>query len=158
MAVIRSQTTMRYTHTQRAPFLYVLLALAAAAVIGAWLSRNDAAAMPVALGVGVVLVVVAFSFGEMTVQDEGSHLAIRYGPLPMFRKRIPYAAITAAEAGRTSLIDGWGIHYVPGRGWTYNLWGFACVKVRLGKKIIRIGSDDVDHLTNYLSGRMPRAE
>ena len=47
-------------------------------------------------------------------------------------------------------VIGWGIHYFPGRGWTYNIWGFACVKLTLGRKIIRVGTDDADGLARFL--------
>jgi hypothetical protein len=43
-------------------------------------------------------------------------------------------------------VEGWGIHFMPGRGWTYNLWGFGCVKLTLGRKVIRVGSDDAEDL------------
>ena len=33
---------------------------------------------------------------------------------------------------------------MPGRGWTYNLWGFDCVKLTLGRKIIRVGTNDAE--------------
>jgi hypothetical protein len=73
-------------------------------------------------------------------------LAFRFGLFPLIRKRIRYADITAFEIGHTRIIDGWGINYFPGRGWTYNVWGFACVKLTLGRKIIRIGTDDAEGL------------
>ena len=53
-----------------------------------------------------------------------------------------------------SLIDGLGIHYVPFRGWTYNLWGFDCVVLELGKKTLRIGSNDADGLLTFLRSRI----
>ena len=37
-----------------------------------------------------------------------------------------------------------------GRGWTYNIWGFACVKLKLGRKIIRVGTDDTDRLAKVI--------
>ena len=46
------------------------------------------------------------------------------------------------EVGRSRLIDGWGIHWVPGRGWTYNLWGFRCVQIKHLGRTVRIGTDD----------------
>ncbi len=52
------------------------------------------------------------------------------------------------------MIDGWGIHYILGRGWTYNLWGFGCVKLTLGKKVIRVGTDDVENLAQFLRGKV----
>jgi hypothetical protein len=38
----------------------------------------------------------------------------------------------------------------PGRGWTYNVWGFACVKLTLGRKIVRVGTDDADELAKVI--------
>ncbi len=97
-----------------------------------------------------MFVIGGLMFGSLRVRDEGEWLALRYGPLPVFRKRILYADITAVEPGQTSIIDGWGIHYVIGRGCTYNLWGFGCVKLTLGTKVIRVGSDDVNGLADFL--------
>ena len=91
---------------------------------------------------------IVFSF--MVVRDEGTHLAINFGPIPLIRRRIAYAEITSVEPGRSSLIDGWGDHWLPGRGRIYNLWGFDCVKLQMGKKTLRIGSDDVAGLVGFL--------
>jgi hypothetical protein len=74
--------------------------------------------------------------------------------LPVFRKRIRYLDITLVQPGHISMIDGWGIHYLPGRGWTYSLWGFDCVKLTLGRKVIRMGSDDVENLVEFLRGKV----
>ena len=52
--------------------------------------------------------------------------------------------------GRTSILDGWGMDYVPGHGWTYNVWGFGCVKLTLGRKIIRVGTDDAEGLAKVI--------
>jgi hypothetical protein len=97
-------------------------------------------------------------FRSLTICDEGEWLALRDGPLPVFRKRICYSDITSVEPGRISLVDGWGIHDIPGRGWTYNLWGFGGVKLTLGRKVIRVGTDDVDRLVAFLWTKLgPRA-
>ncbi len=37
----------------------------------------------------------------------------------------------AVSAARSNWLDGWGIHYFPGRGIIYNLWGFDCVRVQI---------------------------
>ncbi|MBP89727.1 MAG: hypothetical protein CMJ64_23980 [Planctomycetaceae bacterium] len=51
-------------------------------------------------------------------------------------------------------MDGWGIHLSPSGGWTWNLWGFACVDVwyRKGTKVkkVRIGTDDPVGLEAFL--------
>ena len=141
---------MNYEHTQRGWLQHILFAVAMVMLLGAWLARSESAVMFFVLAVAVVFELVGLMFGSLTVRDEGEWLALRYGPLPVFRKRIRYADITAVEPGHTAIIDGWGIHYIIGRGWTYNLWGFGCVKLTLGRKVIRVGSDDVDNLTEFL--------
>ncbi len=42
------------------------------------------------------------------------------------------------------------MHYHPFRGRAYNLWGFACVKLTLGRKIIRVGTNDADELAKVI--------
>jgi hypothetical protein len=140
----------QYEHVQRGGWQMVLLAVAVVLVAGAWLARADQAVMAFNFALAGVFLLCALLFGSLTVRDEGDRLVLRYGPQPLLRKRIRYADITSVEPGRTSIIDGWGIHYIPCRGWTYNLWGFGCVKVTLGRKVIRIGSDDVENLAAFL--------
>jgi len=148
---------MGYSRTQTAWLLDGILYGTSAILLPlVWPIRHVPVLVAVLLGSVVAMLLLALAFHSMTVQDEGDCLAIRFGPLPLFSKRIPYSAITAVEPGRTSIVDGWGIHYVPGRGWTYNLWGFGCVKVSLGKKVIRIGSDDVDNLVSFLRDQIKR--
>jgi len=145
---------MQYAHTQRGMIHYIVFSAAAAMVILAWLIREDQPAMVIVLCAAALMVAVGFAFAEMTVRDDGDALAIRFGPLPLFSKRIPYRDITSVEPGRTSVLDGWGIHWIPGRGTTYNVWGFDCAMLRLGNRTIRVGSDDVDNLVAFLRGKI----
>ena len=68
------------------------------------------------------LALCGLMFGSLTISDEGDRLPLRLGPLPFVRTTIRYADITGVEIALTMIIDGWGIHYVPRRGWTYNVW------------------------------------
>ena len=97
---------------------------------------------------------IAASFQHLTVADEGNRLLVHYGPLPLFRKRIWYDDLRHVEAGRTNILDGWGIHWIPGRGWTWNIWGFACVVIRLDRGTLRVGTDDPHGLVQFLRSRM----
>ena len=140
-----------YEHTQWAPICWIILlpALAILFVVGA-LSGDGDVVIQLFL-VGIALTVASYSFRSLRVVDEGDVLAVRFGPIPLFRKRIAYADIQAAERDRSSVVDGWGIHFVPGRGWTYNLWGFDCVRLTLtGGRTIHIGTDDQDGLARFL--------
>ena len=102
----------------------------------------------------VLLMVLALAFQTLTVSDHGEYLDVRYGPLNLFGTRISYDDITAVEQGKSSLIDGWGIHFIPFRGWTINLWGFECAKIWRGKKVIRIGTDDSKNLVEFIQERI----
>ncbi|MEN6449871.1 MAG: hypothetical protein ABFC96_05205 [Thermoguttaceae bacterium] len=141
---------MQYEHTQTGWWHRIFLAIAAVLVLGALLARGEPASAWVALSIAAVFLLCALVFGSLTVRGGVDAIALRYGPLPLFRKRIRYRDITAVEPARSSVIDGWGIHYIPGRGWTYNLWGFGCVKLTLGKRVIRVGTDDVERLAEFL--------
>jgi hypothetical protein len=139
-----------YEHTQHGRWHVIFFAVAIVMLAGAWLARAEPAVAVLSLVIAAILVVTGLMIGSLCVRDEGEWLALRYGPLPILRKRIRYDNITAVEPGQTELIDGWGIHYILCRGWTYNLWGFGCVKLTLGTKVIRVGTDDVENLTNLL--------
>lgn len=148
---------MNYQHTQTAPLGILLAATGAAFLAGGWVLRTEPVALFAMLVAGVSTILASLMFGSLTVADEGEKLAVTFGPLPVFRKHIEYEDVTAVEPDRSSLIDGWGIHYVPGRGWTYNLWGFDCVKLLVCGKVVRIGSDDVPNLVVFLRSRLGQA-
>ncbi len=146
---------MGYHHTQTGYLHYILYGVTAIVLSLAWLTRDETAVPLLLAGIAALTLLAAESFRYLTVQDEVDCLALRYGPLPFFHKRIRYTDVTAVERGHSSILDGWGIHYVPGRGWTYNLWGFDCVKVSLGRKVIRVGTDDVENLVEFLRTKIP---
>jgi len=125
---------MPYNHTQHAPLHFIVSAPAIVCLASAWFARGDSVAVAVCLAVAFVLFFAAAMCHHLTVSDEGDWLAVRFGPLPLLSKRIPYADMAAAEPDRSTILDGWGIHYMIGKGWIYNLWGFDCVRISLGKK------------------------
>lgn len=147
---------MNYSHTQKAPLHFVFYPVVVWLFVLAWLGRTHPATAWAAVAGATVLLAVACMFMHLTVRDAGQWLVIRYGPLPVFGKRIRYSDISAVEASRSSWIDGWGIHYIPGRGCTYNLWGFGCAKLVVNGKTIRIGSDDAENLVTFLRSRLQR--
>jgi hypothetical protein len=155
---------MNYHHTQHAPLGWVLLVIATGlGGLSFALWGTPQAGLLVGLLAGA-FVLLAASFWHLTVEDRGEHLSVRYGPLPIFGTIVIYSSITAVEVGRSSVIDGWGIHYIPGRGWTYNLWGWDCVVIRRGAGTLRIGTDDAAELAEFLqtkaemSGRSRRED
>jgi hypothetical protein len=146
--------SMTYNHTQYGRWHYLFHAYTLAALAGTFLVHSVPPVVILLLVTAVIFALCGLMFGSLTIRDEGEWLSHQFGPLPVFRKKIRYADITSVEAGRTRIIDGWGSHYIPGRGWTYNLWGCGCVKLSLGRKVVRVGSDDEDNLVRFLRNRL----
>lgn len=140
-----------YRHTQKSPLCLLVYGTGLALLIGSWAARDE---VPIAVILGITGVVVLFlgmAFHHLTVADQGDRLAIRFGPLPLFRRTVQYANIEKAEVGRTMILDGWGIHYSVRGGWVWNLWGRACVVVHFKKGgVLRIGTDDAEELAEFL--------
>jgi hypothetical protein len=147
---------MSYNHQQTGKLHLILLAPVVILLVPMWLLRASPMAVMEPVAVILVLVLIAACFQYLVIRDEGSCLALRYGPFPLFSKRFPYSQMTAADPDRSTLLDGWGIHYMPGRGWIYNLWGCDCVKVQMGRKVVRIGTDDVAGLVEFLRSKIEK--
>jgi len=136
---------MQYDHTQTAPLYLLHVGVGIAILIGGWLTP-EVVVQIILYCSGGLMFLFALSFRQLNVSDEGDRLLISFGPLPLFRRCIDYSDIETVERGRTTILDGWGIHLSPSGGWTWNLWGFDCVDVWYRKnskvKKVRIGTDD----------------
>ena len=146
-----------YRHTQTSPLHWLLHISALAVLVSQVFVPTDPVGTTALVLLAGLLVCLGFCFRELTVSVDDVELSVQYGPIPLFAKRISLANITQVEAGRSSWIDGWGIHYVPGRGWTYNLWGFDCVQFNLDGKRFRVGTDDRDNLLLSLTDKITPA-
>ncbi len=145
---------MNYCHTQKAPLYLTLLGLAAIlAIVAARQPPRSPDRTGLLLG-AVIVTLLAACFGTLTVRDAGEKLAVKFGPVPLFHKNIRYTDMRGVEAARSSFLDGWGIHYRPGGGWLWNLWGYDCVRIQLQKTAIRIGTDDPLGLTAFLKTKL----
>ncbi len=90
----------------------------------------------------------------MTVADAGDRLTIRFGPLPLFRRSVRYDLIDSVEVGKTTFLDGWGIHMSLRGGWVWNLWGWDCVVLQLRKGTLRVGTDDAENLARFVESKI----
>lgn len=145
---------MRYHHTQHAP-LYLLLGGAGAAMLVAAATGVAWPVQLILLCTGLLMLLFSAAFRQLTVSDEGDHLLVQLGPLPLFRRRIAYADIEQVQQARSTFLDGWGIHLSPSGGWVWNLWGFDCVDVCLSRgRKLRVGTDDPEGLEAFLKQQM----
>ena len=148
-----------YWHRQFGRFHYGFYAMAVVFAVVLLFHRDLVSRYPWLVVLPLGSLVRALAFHHMTVADAGDHLSLRYGPMsvPWFRRRIPYGTIESVAPERSSIWDGWGVHFVPWpgrRGMMYNLWGRGCVKVVAGGKTVRIGTDDPSGLSAFLKTKM----
>lgn len=145
---------MRYEHIQTAPIYWLLVLIGVGSIIGGVLSGDDVGQFAL-YGVGALMLLLAMCFRQLSVRDDGDGLLISFGPLPLFRRRILFADIESVEQSRTTLLDGWGIHYSLSGGWVWNLWGFDCVLIHFKNgKLLKLGTDDPEGLESFLKNQI----
>ena len=147
-----------YCHTQTSPVRFVLWAVIIVSLLACWVWRAEFWAWFSMLLVVGALGLIWLTMTTLTTMDDGDALLVQFGPLPLFSTRIPYESIRESKATRSRIIDGWGLHYVPGRGWTWSLWGFGCVEIQREWTTIRVGTDDAENLAAFLQTRISRTE
>jgi hypothetical protein len=89
----------------------------------------------------------------LTIRDDGDQLSVSFGPPPVWRTQILYRDIESIDPDRSTFLDGWGVHWMPGKGMIYNVWGFDCVRVRTDNRTVRLGTNDVDTLVAFLTAK-----
>jgi len=133
----------------------LVYAAALAQLVGAWFMRNDSVIALILACSGALTFLLGLAFHHLTVADMGDRLAIRFGPLPLFRRVVRYAEIDSVSVGRTLFLDGWGIHYSVRGGWVWNLWGRDCVVVQFkNRAVLRIGTDDAGNLARFMASKI----
>ncbi|MEZ6056081.1 MAG: hypothetical protein R3C01_05185 [Planctomycetaceae bacterium] len=151
-----------YCQRQTGPLWMLLVFVGLASWGGAfgvwqWGAPNLHAVVIVLLLAGVLEVVLATAFRSLTITVYRVAVTAQYGPLPLFRKVILLEEIVRVETARSSVADGWGIHWFPGRGWTYNLWGFDCVLLTLKNgSTVRFGTEEPSQLVEAIVAAAPR--
>jgi serpin B len=142
-----------YFHTQKAPLCLILYGSALACCALAWIIGSAPGSI-IAVAVGLLIALLAPAFHHLTIVDDGDRLAIRFGPLPLFRRTVRYADIVKVEIGRTLILEGWGIHYSIRGGWVWNLGGRDCLIVHLKKGVLRIGTNRAAGLAHFLEEKI----
>jgi len=152
---------IHYAHTQAAhPIRIGILVSLIATVVAILLAPDaeEARGFPDVLlgGLAAVFVAILVVFWSLTVQVTDEALEFWFGP-GLLRKRVPLGEIVAVETVRTSIWNGWGIHWTRG-GWLYNASGFDAVRVRLRSgKAVLVGTDEPDALADALREGISRA-
>ena len=89
-----------------------------------------------------ILVAIGLLFHAMTVQVSDAYLTLWFGP-GVLKRRWVLEEIVQVKAVRNPWWYGWGIHWVPGRGWIYNVAGWEAIEIeRTRGSRVRIGTDE----------------
>ena len=141
-----------YEHTQKGPWYLLLLAIAASqiTIVATGAVNEPPWAFWLLAAVSILMIVLAFSFRSLTVQVTTTEIRASFGPLPLMGKRVRLQEVQGVQTTRSTLFDGWGIHWNPRHGWIYNLWGFDCIALDLGKTQLRIGTDEPQELLQFV--------
>jgi hypothetical protein len=103
----------------------------------------------------VYLLVLMWIFRSLTIEISDTELRWHFGS-GWPRRRVPLSAIVSAKPIRTSVMNGWGIHYTR-RGRLYNVSGFGAVAIRLRSgRIFCLGTDEPEKLAWHLTGQNSR--
>lgn len=141
-----------YQHTQRGPWSFVLLAVVASNLtLAVCLWGNEPAwASWLFLSVALLMTFMTFCFQSLTTTVSETSLRVHFGPIPLLEKKVLLEEIVSVRPEKSSLLDGWGVHWTPGKGWIYNMWGFDCLAINLGTRHFRVGTNDPDQLCEVL--------
>jgi hypothetical protein len=122
--------------------------------LAAWVLRHEPLILWWFPRISFLLLFLAASFHRLTVEDQIDRLSISFGPIPLFRRSIRYDDIVSAEIGRTTILEGWGIHWSFRGGWVWNIWGRDCVVLQLRNGTLIVGTDDAENLAAFVRGRI----
>ncbi|MEC8864311.1 MAG: hypothetical protein VXX31_15240 [Planctomycetota bacterium] len=141
-----------YQHTQRGPWSFVLLAVVASNLtlaVRLW-GNEPAWASWLFLSVALLMTFMTFCFQSLTTTVSETSLRVHFGPIPLLEKKVLLEEIVSVRPEKSSLLDGWGVHWTPGKGWIYNMWGFDCLAINLGTRHFRVGTNDPEQLCEVL--------
>lgn len=139
---------MNYRHTQIGTLTIVaivlILVFAAVMLSGSDVTRSQ---VPVVL---IVMSLVLVLFYSLTVEIRDKKIRIWFGP-GLIQRTISLDEIAAARVVRNPWYAGWGIRWMPGSYWLWNVSGFDAVELEFknGKRF-RIGTDEPDVLVQAI--------
>ena len=103
-----------------------------------------------ALAVLAITGAVLVTFSSLTVEIEKNTLTCRFG-VGLIRKSIPLSDIDRVDAVLNPWFVGWGIRWIPGSYWVWNVSGFRAVELYMkdGTRF-RIGTDEPEALVHAI--------
>jgi hypothetical protein len=139
-----------YEHTQ-VGFVTIIAVSTATVVFLAFLAAGRIAVPLAAIAGACVIAPISLAlFGTLTVSVDEKRIQLRFG-VGLIRKSIPISRIASFTPIHLRWVHGYGIHWLPFRGWLYNVSGFKAVEIVTSNgKHTLIGTDEPDALCRAL--------
>jgi hypothetical protein len=101
---------------------------------------------PIPIAILIVLVAALALFYSLSVEIKENTLECCFG-VGLIRKRIPLSEIQQARTVQNPWYSGWGIRWIPGQYWLWNVSGYRALELILkdGKRF-RLGTDEPESL------------
>ena len=139
---------MEYNHTQFGTV--IVLGLLVPTIIIFFLPFILGGFQPILFIVILILAISFPIFYSLTVKISGGILVCYFG-IGLIRKKILLSDIKEFRAVRNPWFIGWGIRWMPGQYWLWNVSGLHAVELVLNNgKIFRIGTDESEELVNAI--------
>ena len=139
---------MQYHHKQIGCVIIIPLVVFFVIVFIQFMVKGD---FPFMLILILIFFITAFAlFYALTVEIQNNVIRCRFG-IGLIRKSISLSEIQAVRAVQNPWYAGWGIRWIPGQYWLWNVSGFKAVELTMkdGKKF-RIGTDEPEALVRAI--------
>ena len=139
---------MEYNHRQFGTTIITILA-ASLLLIGI-LFLNSGELFSVFLEVFVIIIAVMALFYSLNIEIANDLLICTFG-IGVIQKRIPLSKISQARVVKNPWYGGWGIHWIPGGCWLWNVSGMRGVELTFqdGHRL-RLGTDEPEALVRSI--------
>jgi hypothetical protein len=136
--------TMEYRHAQFGSVVFI--GLLAAMIVIIIVLLNLGVFPPVLFVVIAILAISLVLFYSLNIEISDNVLVCRFG-IGFIRKRIFLSDIEQVRSVKNPWFAGWGIHWMPGQYWLWNVSGLRAVELLLknGSRF-RIGTDEPEAL------------
>jgi hypothetical protein len=97
-----------------------------------------------------IIITVTVLFYVLTIEINNGILICTFG-IGLIQKRIPLSEIRQAKAVNNPWYGGWGIHWIIGESWLWNVSGMRGVELTFqGGHRLRIGTDEPEALVRAI--------
>jgi hypothetical protein len=143
---------LEYRHTQIGTTIIAILASGFLFIL--ILSFNSGMFHPVFLEVFIIIIAAMVLFYALTIEISNGILTCTFG-IGLIQKRIALSEISTVQAVQNPWYGGWGIHWIIGGSWLWNVGGMRGVELTFkdGRKL-RLGTDEPETLARAIEASM----